>query len=65
MKVQDSGRVDHELPAILHNAYRAPDGSEAVITVNITDEPQTGRLHWHENAIDFRLSPWEARLIRY
>jgi hypothetical protein len=64
MKVQDSGRVDRKLPAILHNAYRAPDGSEAVIAVNITDKPQTGRLHWHGNTIDLTLSPWEARLVR-
>ena len=64
LKVQDSGRVDLKLPAILINAFRAPDGSEAVITVNITNKPQTGRLHWHGDAIDLRLSPWEVRLIK-
>ncbi|NLS93147.1 MAG: hypothetical protein GXX96_13405 [Planctomycetaceae bacterium] len=64
MKVQDSGRVDHKLPAILHNAYRSPDGREAVIAVNITDKSQTGRLHWHGNTIDLKLSPWEARLVK-
>lgn len=64
MKVQDASRLDRKLPAILHNAFRAPDGSEAVITVNITDKPQAGRLHWHGNAIELRLSPWEVRLMR-
>ena len=64
MKVEDAGRVDRKLPAILHNAFRAPDGSEAVITVNITDKPQTGRLDWHGNAIDLSLSPWEVKLIK-
>ena len=64
MKVQGAGSVERELPAILHNAYRAPDGREAVIAVNITDEPQSGKLRWGGKEIDLRLSPWEARLIR-
>jgi len=64
MKVQDAGRLDRKLPAILHNAFRAPDGSEAIVTVNITDKRQTGRIHWHGKAIDLSLDPWEMRLIR-
>jgi len=64
MKVRGAGSVERELPAILHNAYRAPDGSEAVIAVNITDKPRTGELKWGGKEIDLRLSPWEARLIR-
>jgi len=52
-----------EFPAILHNAYRAPDGSEAVIAVNVTDEPQDGRLTWHDRTRDLRLKPWEVRLL--
>lgn len=64
MKVQDASSVERELPAILHNAYRAPDGSEAVVAVNITDQPQTGRLHWQGKPIVLSLAPWEAALIR-
>lgn len=63
MKVQGAGRVEGVRPAILHNAYRAHDGREAVITVNVTNKPQKGRLHWQGKAIDLSLSPWEARLI--
>ena len=64
LKVQDADQLDLQLPAILHNAYRAPDGSEAVVAVNITNKPQTGRLHWHGKVIGLTLDPWEAQLIR-
>ncbi|MEW6357143.1 MAG: DUF6259 domain-containing protein [Planctomycetota bacterium] len=53
-----------EIPAIFHSAFRAPDGSEAVIAVNITDQLQTGRLVWHGEEIKLELSPWEAILFR-
>jgi hypothetical protein len=53
-----------EWPAILHNAYRAPDGSEAVIAVNITDQNQTGNLSRNRKKIKINLSPWEIKLIR-
>ena len=36
----------------------------SITAVNVTDKRQTGRLHWHGNAIDLRLSPWEVSLIR-
>ncbi len=52
-----------ELPVILHNAFRAPDGSEAVITVNITNQPQIGTLKWDGKDIKLNLLPWEAKLI--
>ena len=57
-------RVERKFPAILHNAFRAPDGSEAVIAVNITDQPQTGVLTWRRSATELSLSPWETRLLR-
>jgi len=53
-----------EIPAIFHSAYRAPDGSEAVIAVNTTDRPQTGRLTWHGEETKLELSPWEAILSK-
>jgi len=52
-----------EYPAILHNAYRAPDGSEAVVLMNATGDQQTGALAWHDRPIALELKPWEARLI--
>ena len=55
---------DLTLPAILHNAYRAADGSEAVILVNATDEKQRGRLDWRGRERTVRLEAWEARLVR-
>ena len=55
--------LERELPAILHNAFRAPDGREAVIAVNITDKPKTGKLNWQGKDIDLRLAPWEATLL--
>ncbi len=64
MKIEDASRLEREFPAILHNAFRAPDGSEAVVAVNITDKPQTGRLHWNGKPIDLRLDPWEVVLVR-
>lgn len=51
-------------PAILHNAYRAPDRSEAVIMVNITDQPQTAKLTWRGRVQELKLAPWEVRLVR-
>ena len=56
-------RVEREFPVILHNAFRAPDGSEAVIAVNITDQAQTGTLSWRGQERELALSPWELRLI--
>ena len=32
------------LPAILHNAWAAPDGSQAVVLVNATATARAGRL---------------------
>ena len=55
--------VTHKFPAILHNAFRAPDGSAAAILVNVTDEPQTGRLTWGGAEIELTLNPWEIRLV--
>lgn len=54
---------DTTLDPVLHNAYRAPDGSEAVIMVNATDTPQTGTMDWHGQTMVIRLKPWEVKLI--
>jgi hypothetical protein len=52
-----------ELPAVLHNAYRAPDGSEAVIMVNASDEPQQAKLTWQGRTTTWTLAPWQVRLL--
>ena len=51
------------LPAILHQAYQAADGSRAVIVVNATHQPQPGRLHWAGRVEELELQPWQARLV--
>ncbi len=52
------------LPAVLCNAYRAPDGSEAAILVNATDQPLRATLRWRDTPTELRLAPWEVRLVR-
>ena len=52
----------HVLPAILHNAFRAPDGTEAVIAVNITNEKRKGLLDWKGKKTPIELDGWEVRL---
>lgn len=51
-------------PAILHNAFEAPDGSQAVVLVNASDTPQVGRLTWPADPVTVELRPWEVRLLR-
>ena len=68
VKVRDVARwrpvvVTHDLPAILHNAFRAPDGDTAVIMVNISGKPQLGRLSWLGTDTEINLQPWELRLM--
>lgn len=50
-------------PAILHNAFAAPDGSQAVVLVNITDARRSGRLLWRGREKEVSLEPWEVRLL--
>lgn len=51
-------------PAIVHNAFRAADGSEAVILVNATNEAQQGTLHWQGRAVGVALGAQDAALVR-
>lgn len=53
-----------EIPAIFHNAFQAPDGSDAVVMVNITDQQQEGTLEWAGKKAALTLAPWELRLVR-
>jgi hypothetical protein len=51
-------------PAILHNAFQAPDGSQAVVMVNVSEQPQTAKLTWQGKVSAVALKPWEVRLVR-
>ncbi|MBI5683731.1 MAG: carbohydrate binding domain-containing protein [Verrucomicrobia bacterium] len=50
--------------AVQHNAWRASDGSEAVIAVNATLKKQTATLHWKDRAHHLSLDAGDAVLIR-
>ena len=52
------------VPAILHNAFRAADGSEAVVLCNVTNRDRSGTLHWKRQARAVKLGPQEVRLER-
>jgi hypothetical protein len=55
---------NRELPVILHNAFRAADGSAAVVLVNVTNLERTGVLHWQGQAQTIALAAQEVRLLR-
>jgi hypothetical protein len=55
--------VEKTFPSIIHNAFRAPDGQEAVLMVNITDQPQTGQLTWHGKQHQVKLQPWQVEFL--
>jgi hypothetical protein len=59
--VTTAGRA---LPAIVHNAFRAADGSEAVVLANVTNEERAGTLHWHGQEHAVKLAPQEVVLQR-
>ncbi|MCD6352029.1 MAG: carbohydrate binding domain-containing protein, partial [Armatimonadetes bacterium] len=51
-------------PAIMCNAYEAPDGSRALILVNATGERQTGVLKQGARSLRLILGPWEAKVVK-
>jgi hypothetical protein len=52
------------LPAVLHNAFRAPDGTEAVVLANPTLEAQHVTLSWHGKSMPLDIPPADALLIK-
>ena len=49
------------LPPVLHNAYEAPDGSQAVVLANWTSNAQRVTLTWENQSSTIDLRPWEVR----
>jgi len=50
--------------AMLCNAYRAPDGSEALVLVNSSGTVRRCVVTWRGRERPFRFEPWEVRLVR-
>jgi hypothetical protein len=59
-----SWRGNKPFTAVQHNAWRAPDGSEAVIAVNATLTQQTATLHWKGHEHHLALEAGGAVLVR-
>jgi hypothetical protein len=51
-------------PPVLHNAFEAADGSQAVVLANWTDERQATKLAWRKSTRSIELAPGEVRLVR-
>jgi len=52
------------LPAVLNNAFVAPDGKEAVVLANPTLTPQQVTLRWHNKTQELTVPPADAMLVR-
>ncbi len=57
-------RNNKPFSAVQHNAWRAPDGNEAVIAVNATLMKQTATLYWKGREEKLALEPGDAVLIK-
>ena len=57
-------RTPRNLPVVLHNAFRAPDGTEAVVLANTSLALQHVTLEWHGKTLSLDLPPADARLVR-
>lgn len=51
-------------PAVFHNAFRAPDGEEAVVLANATHEAQEVALFWRGGRQALTLEAGGVRLVR-
>lgn len=55
---------DRTVPAVLHNAFRSPDGQEAVVVANATREPQHAVLLWKNRELNLDLNAGDAALLK-
>ncbi len=51
-------------PPLMINAFRAPDGSQAAVIANATDEEQAVQIHWQQETRALRMAPWTLRLVK-
>ncbi|MBM3474887.1 MAG: hypothetical protein FJX75_16620 [Armatimonadetes bacterium] len=64
LEVEGNPEPEGGMPVVMHNAFRAPDGSEAVVIVNAADVPHTANLTWQGRERTLGLGPWEVRLVK-
>jgi hypothetical protein len=64
LEVQGAPATLDGQPAVLHNAFQAPDGRQAVVIVNATSDPRHARLTWRGEIHDLTLAAWEVRLVQ-
>ena len=57
-------RTPRNLPVVFHNAFRAADGSEAVVLANTTLAPQHVTLEWHGQPRELDVPPADALLVK-
>ncbi len=55
---------EKSLPPVLHNAFEAPDGSQAVVLANWTAKPQSVKLNWKDRTQRIEMRPSEVRLVK-
>ena len=55
---------DRQVPAVFHNAFLAPDGSEAVVLANATREKQAVTLFWHGKPMPLTLEADGVVLVK-
>ena len=63
----DCGTVlyrDRPTPAVFHNAFRSPDGREAVVLANATREAQAVTLAWRGKVLPLTLEPDGVALVK-
>jgi len=64
LEIEGAAEAADSPPPVLCNAFRAPDGSEAVVMVNAGDEPRAVKPTWQGKARAVSLQPWEVRLLK-
>ncbi len=55
---------DRPTPAVFHNAFRSPDGKEAVVLANATRDRQPVTLFWHGKTMQFTLEADGVALVK-
>jgi hypothetical protein len=55
---------ERPFPAVLHNAFQASDGREAVVLANATPESQKAKLDWKGKEVALDLKPGDVILVK-